>query len=398
MTRGAGALARLVGDERAFADVHWGRTPLLREGANDFSGLLDLADVDHLVTETMLRLPGLRLVQDGSPIPSGRYTRTIRIGDRALPDTVRPERVVALFAGGATIVLQALHRQWGPVARLCRDLELDLTHPVQANAYVTPAAARGFAVHHDTHDVFVIQTHGRKTWRVYEPIVELAGKEQQWSRELGDPGEPAIECELAPGDVLYIPRGFPHEAGAREEASVHLTVGVNAKTWLDVWRGVFDSAPEHPAFRESLPVGFARDAEGLAAEMASRVEELQAWIRKGAGGEAAERFVRGFWERRRPLLEGAIEQVAQLPRLGPASTVRLRAGAVHDLRVEGERAVLSLGNRRLSMPAYCEPALRALAAGAVKAGALPGLDPGSGVVLARRLIREGAVEVVDAGG
>jgi len=50
------------------------------------------------------------------------------------------------------------------------------------------------------------------------------------------------------------------------------------------------------------------------------------------------------------------------------------------------------------MPAYCEPALRALAAGATRAGALPGLDPESGVVLARRLVREGALEVVDAGG
>lgn len=398
MTRSTGTLSRLVGDERRFAETQWGRRPLLRERADDFSGLLDLADVDHLVTETMLRLPGMRMVRGGRPIPSARYTRTIRIGGRPVRETIRPERVVQLFAGGATIVLQALHRQWGPVARFCRDLELDLTHPVQANAYVTPATAQGFAVHHDTHDVFVIQTHGSKAWRIYEPLVELPHTQQKWSRDLGDPGEPLIERELEAGDVLYIPRGFPHEASAREVVSVHLTVGVNAKTWLDVWASLFDAAHEHPAFRESLPVGFARDADGLAAAIGGRIGELEAWMRKAADAEAAERFVRGFWEARRPLVDGALRQVADLPRLGPSSLLRPRAGTVWDVRPDADRVVVSVGKRRVSMPAFCEPALRALADGRAAAGELPGLDPESGVVLARRLVREGVLEVVDAGG
>ena len=170
-------------------------------------------------------MPGFRMVREGTPLDPSTYTGTVRIGGRPLERVARPDRVLAEFDRGATIVLQALHRQSGPVARFCRDLELALTHPVQANAYVTPPTSKGFAVHHDTHDVFVVQTHGRKAWRVYGPLVDLAGPDQPWSDALGAPGPPVLQGELRPGDVLYIPRGFPHDAEARREVSIHVTVG-----------------------------------------------------------------------------------------------------------------------------------------------------------------------------
>jgi len=369
----------------------------MRERAGDFAELLDLPGVDRLVTGSLMRLPGMRLVRDGRPIPVAEYTRSIRIGSRRVPETVRPERVLDHFARGATIVLQALHRQWPPVGEFCRDLELDLTHPVQANAYVTPATSRGFAIHHDTHDVFVIQTHGRKEWRVYPPVIELAGKEQRWSGDLGDPGAPLLETELSAGDVLYIPRGFPHDAAAREEVSIHVTIGIQARTWLDVWRHVMEGAPEHAPFREALTIGFARDQEGLAAEVAARLPELTAWLEKAAGAEAAEAFVEGFWRGRRPALRGQLEQVARLDALAPGTVLRRRGGAILEPRREGEDAVARLGNRWLRMPARCESALRfvAEASGPFTPQALPELDPDSAVVLCRRLVVEGVLETVD---
>lgn len=344
-----------------------------------------------------MRLPGMRLVRDGSTIPVTEYTRSIRVGSRPVPETVRPERVVHHFARGATIVLQALHRQWPPVAAFCRDLELELTHPVQANAYVTPASSQGFAIHHDTHDVFVIQTHGRKEWRVYAPVIPLAGKEQRWSSDLRDPGAPLLETELAPGDVLYIPRGFPHDAKARREVSIHVTVGIQARTWLDVWRHVMERAPEHAPFRETLPIGFARDPERLAGEVAARLPELQAWLEKTAGSETAASFVEGFRKGRRPVMTGQLEQVAILDRLGPGTRLRVRAGAIIEPGREAEEAVARLGNRLLRMPGWCEPALRfaAEAGGSFTPRDLPGLDEGSAVVLCRRLIVEGVLEAHD---
>jgi lysine-specific demethylase/histidyl-hydroxylase NO66 len=395
-----GALGTLVGDARRFADEHWGRRPLHRPGADParFGGLLALGDVDHLVTGTLLRMPGFRMVKDGKPLDPASYTQTIRIGSTRVDRTARPDRVTALFAEGATIVLQGLHRQHPPVAELCRDLELALTHPVQANAYVTPPTSRGFAVHHDTHDVFVLQTHGHKAWRVYPPLVELAGPEQPWSADLGDPGAPILEAELGPGDSLYIPRGFPHDAEARREVSIHVTVGINAHTWADVWRHLLRGAAEHLPFREALPPGWAGDPGALAHELAVRVKELARWIEEAAGPEAAGAFARRFWATRRPLLRGQLQQLERSRNAGATTRFRRRPGGVFEVSVDDREVVILLGLRELRMPRFVEEAARWIAEapdGFLPAD-LPGrLDEPSRMVLLRRLVREGALEVTD---
>jgi bifunctional lysine-specific demethylase and histidyl-hydroxylase NO66 len=398
MTRGA--LARCVGDVRRFVEERWGRSPVLhRGGRRAFTGLLELGDVDHLVTESLLRMPGFRLVKDGEPLDPAGYTHTIRIGGRRLERTARPDRVLAAFADGATVVLQALHRQSGPVARLCRDLELALTHPVQANAYVTPPTARGFAVHHDTHDVFVIQTHGHKAWRVYRPMVELAGPSQPWRSSLGDPGRPVLEAELGPGDTLYIPRGFPHDAEARREVSVHVTVGVLAYTWLDLWRHVLEGASDHLPFREALPPMFAEDPTPVLDELEVRRKELAAWLERAADERAVRSFARRFWASRRPVLGGHLEQLEGVEDIEPGTRLRRRPGGVFMVEAGRDRVTVLLGMRELRMPAFCESPLRFVAERSkpFTPEDLPRLDPDSAVVLARRLVREGALEVVGDG-
>jgi lysine-specific demethylase/histidyl-hydroxylase NO66 len=394
------ALRRCVGDPEGFLERHWGAEPLLHRSGQGFSGLLDLGDVDHLVTETLLRMPSFRLVKDGVPLDPASYTRTIRIGGRPVERTIRPEGVLGAFDDGATIVLQALHRQWPPVGTFCRDLELSLTHPVQANAYVTPPTSRGFDVHHDTHDVFVLQTHGRKRWRAYRPVVELAGPDQPWNDSRADPGTPVLEEELRPGDVLYLPRGVPHAAEAQEDVSIHVTIGVLAHTWLDLWRHVLRGASEHRSFREALPAGFAGDPTALGAELEVRRKELLEWLEEAADEDAVRSFARAFWSWRRPMLGGQLRQLGLIDRIEDATLVRRRPGSVFELSVEGGEASVLLGMRELRMPAFCEPALRFVARSgeSFRPADLPGLDDESRLVLVRRLVREGAVEVVDAAG
>jgi bifunctional lysine-specific demethylase and histidyl-hydroxylase NO66 len=398
MTDEGWALRRCVGDPERFLERHWGAEPVLHRSGQGFPGLLDLGDVDHLVTETLLRMPSFRLVKDGVPLDPGSYTRTIRIGGRPVERTIRPEGVLRAFDDGATIVLQALHRQWPPVGAFCRDLELSLTHPVQANAYVTPPTSRGFDVHHDTHDVFVLQTHGRKRWRAYRPVVELAGPDQPWNQ--ADPGAPVLEEELRPGDVLYLPRGVPHAAEAQEDVSIHVTIGVLTHTWLDLWRHVLRGASEHRSFREALPAGFAGDPAALGSELEVRRKELLEWLDGAADEDAVRSFARTFWARRRPMLRGQLRQLGLVDRIENATPVRRRSGSVFEVSVEGDEASVLLGMRELRMPAFCGPALRFVARSgeSFRPADLPGLDDESRLVLVRRLVREGAVEVVDAAG
>ncbi len=213
--------------------------------------MLSAADAEHLATATAIRSPALRLVRDGAPLPLADYADDVPWRPGSFTHTARADRVAAEFAAGATIVLQALQLHWHPAALYCRGLEQRFGFPVQANAYYTPASAQGFAVHHDTHDVFVLQVAGRKRWRFYAPVAELPLKTQRWSASLGDPGEPVHDLTLGPGDTLYLPRGWPHEAFTSDVESLHITVGLHPPTRLDALRAALDDCADDVEFRRT---------------------------------------------------------------------------------------------------------------------------------------------------
>jgi lysine-specific demethylase/histidyl-hydroxylase NO66 len=381
---GGDALARCVGDPGRFVDAYWGRAPLYRPGADAtaFADLFSLGDVDHILSSTTPRYPAFRMVKEGKQLDRRSYTRSGRVGGQPLDDLADPRRVYELFQGGATLVLQSLHRFWPPLTRFGRDLELALTHPVQVNAYVTPPASQGLGVHHDEHDVFVLQLYGRKRWDVHDPD--------------GRPEDRLVVAELAPGDSLYIPQRFPHAARTTETASVHLTVGVVPTTWADVLRHEVISAVEDALSDEPLPAGFAVDPSGLTAGVAEQLAEVRQRLDKLDPNAIAAAAADRFWSSRPPLLAGQIQQLLALEGIGEDTVVRRRPGVVCRLRQRENRLEVLLGDRVLHMPARLAPVMRMiLARDRLAVGDLAGhLDPPSRLVLVRRLIREGLLESV----
>jgi hypothetical protein len=382
------ALRRCVGDPERFLREHWARAPLYRagDGLDGFADLFGVGDVDHVVAATSLRLPAFRMVKDGETLPPRGYTRAGRVGSKPVDDLADPGKVYRLFADGATIVLQSLHRYWLPLTRLCRDLELSLSHPVQVNAYVTPRSSRGLGLHADGHDVFVLQVHGRKRWEVYRPG---AGGDPR------APGERLLDVTLKPGDSLYVPLGFPHAVWTEQSASAHLTVGVLTYKWRELLREAVLRVLDEPAFGAPLPPGFADDprtADPAAAEVLGELRRRLAGLEPGQLSAAA---AQRFWSSRPPILTGQLQQLLALDAVSDATVVRRRPGSVCRLQHDrGGRPVLQLGDRRLTFPVWVEPALGALLpkerfAVADLAGVL---DPESRLVLVRRLIREGLLE------
>src|SRR5262249_43855236 len=120
-------------------------------------------------------------------------------------------------------------------------------------------------IHYDTHDVFVLQLKGRKHWTIYDAPVTLPLKHQK-SDWIARPDSVTEDRVLAPGDLLYLPRGFLHQAVSLDESSLHLTVGVNSITWGEViLAAVQERLDSDPRFRASLPPGFAHDTESAPA-------------------------------------------------------------------------------------------------------------------------------------
>jgi ribosomal protein L16 Arg81 hydroxylase len=392
-TRGAAEAALALTLEpfgaASFFDEHWERRPLVipRGEPERFTGLLDIGEIERLVCETGIRMPAFRLVKDGAPLPPSDYTDDIPWRPGRFAQLASVERLAAEFAAGATLVLQALHL-WRPaVAVLCRGLEMQLGFPVQANAYLTPAAAQGFAVHHDTHDVFVLQVAGSKRWRLYEPRLELPLKHQRWSPKLGEVGPAVDEFTLEAGDTLYVPRGWPHEAETSHEEALHLTIGLHPPTRIDALRAALDSCADDVEFRRTI------GADGDLPD--HLVERLAARLQPA---EVARRARRRFVVGRRPIMHDQLTQMRRLERLTVHTPLERRPTVIFELEPDAGGAVLVFEGKELRLPAKAAAALDAAAyrEGAFSAAELPGpLDERGRIVLVRRLVREGFLRVLE---
>jgi len=383
----------------AFLATHWGQSPQHRVGADAsaFSDLFSLDDVDQLVSSPSARTPAFRLVRDGRPLDPLRYTRTSRIGGQSVPGVADPGAIFEEFRKGATIVFQGLHRSCPPVTRFCRGLELDLSHAVQANAYVTPAGSQGLGVHYDTHDVFVLQLAGAKQWSIYPPVLADPLPSQPWKGTDADAGEPCLTVDLQAGDSLYVPRGFLHSAHAQHGFSAHLTIGVVTTTWHDVVKDVIAGVAGEAAFRRALPVGFASDPEGLVTEVDDALARLRKWLDEVDTPAVADGVVRRFWAGRPQILDGQLHQILALGAIDDGSRLRRRPGSVCHLVRNDDVLTVVLGGRDLRMPAVLEPAVARMAAtGATfrPADLADLLDEPSRLVLVRRLVVEGLLETV----
>lgn len=294
-------LARLVGaDLRVFADQVWGRRPLLRRcdapGREGFGDLLSRDAIDQLLAERGLRTPFLRVARSGTTLPDRSFTDGGGVGAQ-VADQVSDDKVHRLFVDGSTIVLQGLHRIWPPLVEFAQDLAADLGHPVQMNAYVTPPQSQGFATHYDVHDVFVLQLFGHKRWSVHGPVHPLPLRDQPWTERREEVaaaghGPPALAGVLAPGDCLYLPRGYLHSAVALGEVSGHLTVGVHPWTGhtlaQDVTAAALADLAADPDIRAALPVGVdVADPDQVAANLIRvKAALVSAIARIDAGGLA----------------------------------------------------------------------------------------------------------------
>jgi mannose-6-phosphate isomerase-like protein (cupin superfamily) len=390
------ALARCVGDVEQFASRYWGRQPLLHTQAGDtfdtFDDVFSLPALDDVIAH-VARLPSVRMVADGSALAPSQYCSSTRVGGRNLDDVVDPVKVTARLAEGATLVVQSLHRTSSSVGGFVAQLQDELSHPVQANAYLTPPDAAGLAEHSDLHDVLAVQLHGVKCW---------------WVDGLGD-------VTMRPGDVLYVPRGVRHRAETTIETSLHLTLGIIRVTARQVIERILQAGPE--LLDAPLPIGYRHRTgrDDLERHLDATLEATLDLIGATDLGAVADRE-----QSRRlapPPSAGRLSSIVLLDRLDLDSVIRwvapaplARAVDETDSRLahwdglrgddhwtsRPEQFTIHLGDRTLTVPTAALDALRALSGGhPIRVGDLPGLDEASRVVLARRMVREAAC-VVDA--
>lgn len=392
------ALRRCVaGELDEFANSYWGSRALLSRGPDlpaAYDDLFSLEAADELLSRRGLRTPFLRIAKDGAVVGDGQFTGSGGVGAE-IADQVRDDRIAALFSSGHTVVLQALHRTWPPLVDFATQLSVDAGHPVQVNAYITPAESQGFSAHYDVHDVFVLQVAGEKHWTVHEPVHVDPLRNQPWtdhSQAVASAARekaPVVDDVLRPGDALYVPRGFLHSAKALGGVSAHLTVGLHTLTRYLLVQELAALAADQPSLRAALPLGFDPGDPAQVGQVLPEVAELFIeQIQSASPDDLADRLRRRTWSGNRPAPLPPLAHAAAIASLAVGTTVRLRAG-VRCRVVPGDPVVLQLPDRTITLPASTAEAVSHLCSGADhKVGDLPGLDEPDQLVLVRRLLTE----------
>ncbi len=198
---------------------HWQRKPLLIRGAiTEFAPILDRRALLELAAQEGVESRLVVRRAEAWTLRHGPFSR------RQLPPLKQP--CWTLLVQGVDLHNDAAHEllqqfRFVPDARL-DDLMM---------SYATDGG--GVGPHFDSYDVFLLQAHGRRRWRI--------GRQRDMSLQPGVPLKilsnfvPEQEFVLEPGDMLYLPPRFAHDGVAMGECLTY-SVGFRAPAQQELAR------------------------------------------------------------------------------------------------------------------------------------------------------------------
>lgn len=174
------------------------------------------------------------IVHYNGVLPPSEYSETYQ-DIEVLRSRLSPDKLEHLFAQGATLVLNRIDKRSSVIGEICAGLAKITEEKTVANGYIAFGGPGTFSKHWDTHDVLAVQLLGKKLWKVYEPTFQWP-LPQQRSRDCKAecPRNPVFEKILLPGDVLYLPRGWWHEAlPISGTPTFHIAAGIHTAKTID---------------------------------------------------------------------------------------------------------------------------------------------------------------------
>lgn len=220
-----------------------------RNNSNFFSNLFSVSDLDQVLEYSRPKGNSLRVVKSQQPISATVYENQ--------DGSLNLNQLYTAYADGNTIVINEIQRFWDPIKELVENIRQHLSHNAVANLYLTPENEKALSPHYDTHDVFALQISGEKHWIVYDdthyktPLMHSFQPVFQREQLTG-----AREITLKAGDIMYMPRGVPHEAYTTDSSSMHITIGVHSTQWLDfISKALLNLSQTNLELRKALPIG-----------------------------------------------------------------------------------------------------------------------------------------------
>lgn len=245
-----------------FMRRHWHKKPLLvRQAIPNFQPPVLRPEMFALAAEESVESRLVQQIKGSWKLRHGPFAR------RSLP--AMSQREWTLLVQGVDLHNDAVHQlmqqfRFVPEARL-DDLMI---------SYATDGG--GVGPHFDSYDVFLLQAHGRRRWRI--------GRQKDLTLKEGIPlkvlaeFEPEEEFVLEPGDMLYLPPRYAHDGIAEGECMTY-SIGFRAPARAELAQELLVRLSEDAA--EDEQVQMYRDAKQEAvADPGAIPAELQAFAKE----------------------------------------------------------------------------------------------------------------------
>lgn len=226
-------------------------------------------------------------------------------------------RIAAFHARNYSVRFPDLRPLAPAVDAVARSLELLIHQPVSASAFWSRGGMRA-PVHYDDHDLIVVQLKGTKRWYVSTRPSPLFNA---WKGVSGNPPDLGAHevVDLAPGDLMYLPRGTFHTVDSDTE-SVHLAIGFTPLTLREAIVAALDHLSDMNRPLRATVAGRMEgvDPQALGGPVAEAVGQLLNAVR-------APGFLTAALQRRSSRAIGGLDRLprpAQPPALGLDTVLR----------------------------------------------------------------------------
>ncbi len=290
-----------------------------------FTPILPWEELSHILEWHPPPQPQLRMFQEGVMVDLRRYIDG-PVGSLKL----NAGGLIALLGQGATMVLDSLHEVSPAVAHLTESIEDTFSCACVANLYAGWRTQKGFNVHWDAQDIFVLQLSGRKRWQVFAPTRTYPlGDDSETAQPPTAP--PIWDGILNDGEILYLPRGFWHVAYPLDEPSLHVSWSAQPPTAVEFLTWWMRTLRRHPEARISLA---QMEDPGTRKQFVARMIKL---IEASGAGDPLGQFLGGqkASRRTRPRIRLPVAPNEQHKPLASLST-RIRLASQDSLHVEKE--------------------------------------------------------------
>lgn len=220
-----------------FMKKYWQRKPLLiRQAFKNFQLPISIAELKKLATQDDVESRFISRYQGNWQLKKGPIAR-----------------VPSMKQNDWTLLVQSVDLHHDAISSMAQSFRFIPDARFDDVMISLASLGGGVGPHFDTYDVFLLQGHGKRRWRISQQkdqtlipdlpcrILQNFQVEQEWV--------------LEPGDMLYLPPQCAHDGIAETDNCVTISFGFRTLSMANMVRGIFEAAADQVSINSGLGSG-----------------------------------------------------------------------------------------------------------------------------------------------